>query len=175
MWADDITMADAASEVFALETDEEDMFIMAAMGQISLSRVIGENEQAASQIEVIYDRSVNLGNEKLQEGYDIALFMARSVTVPSTCTLLQLQEAVLGDLNRSNFDIGLRARNYIIKHTKCEQSSTSRFNGCYCHGFRSKWYPLQDENTPASATLQEMGLRPGHYKVQVCVPNPDRR
>jgi len=131
--------------------------------------------EAVAQIEVIYDRSVNLGQEKLPDNYDIAKYHNQCVTVTPNCTLQQLQIAVLKDLNQSSIDIGKRPENYIIKHMKCEKSSTSRFNGCYCHGFKSKWYPLQDNNTPANATLEQMGLQPGHYKVQVCVPNPDRR
>jgi len=179
MHADDVEMADAASGADAGEFDDEDAFILAALGKISLSSIPciipGEPEPPAAQpIELIYDRSVNFSTEVLPDDYDIARFHYRPLTVPGNCTFQQLQEAVLKDLNESNFDKGLRAENYIIKHKRCEKDSTSRFNGCYCNS-RTSWYPLRDINTPVNATLEEMGLRLGHYHVQVCVPNPDRR
>jgi len=173
MQADDVMMPDAPQ--YELETDIPDHFLEAAVHGLSLDWVHGENESRAppARIKINFDRAID--DLDMLNSHDISEFCHRSVDVSPPCTLYELQTAILGDLNKSNIDMHFRPDKYVINYRKCEKFSTSRATGCFCHSSSTNWRPLHNHKTPANATLEEMGLLPGHYHVQVCERKEERR
>ena len=80
-------------------------------------------------------------------------------------TLRQLQEQILQAMHSFDIDRNLKPESYIITHRQCEPSSTycCLQTGCNCFMKQKNTRELITGRNPATATLTELGMVPGHW------------
>jgi len=170
MQADDVVMADAPDSTLQSREEPEDETTRLALETMSI--IWGVTKQGS----VPFDRwlhdvernSLPPGVEE-DEGCDRVIH-----NVDFNGTLEQLQTQIWEEMHSINIDHNMEAGSYIISHRKCEPSSTYGYShtGCNCGSRTKNPRDLITGQSPATTTLTELGMVPGH-SVTVTTESPD--
>ena len=104
----------------------------------------------------------------LPASVDEARDLARWIGCDFSCTLAQLQQLVLRDMQRKGMDAQVDACLYAVVHCGCRLGSVVSRDGCNCNRRSSPHERiLRTGGQSPELTLTELGMQPGHHAYVV--------